>query len=221
VIYPGLAFAPPADFDSVDAALKAVSAGQYDAVILTSAYAAAVISERLKTLKLSWAERIIWTIGSYTASNCRFEAAIQTPPPQVRDALTLLQVLPDMQGKRILLPQSPLAAPILAQGLIERGAHVTIVHPYMVIPSEEGKEVPDLFHQNVIRAMTFFSGSAVDGVVTRLEASGVSIATIRSIPAVCFGGSTAWTARHHALSIFEGDSTYEKFYALLEWACQP
>lgn len=218
VFYPGFTFGPPDDLAALDRALIEAAQGHYDAIILTSGQTARIIGERLIALNLSLAEQTIWAVGPHTAAACQFEANIHIPP-QAQDAKMLLTALPDLHGKRILLPQSPLAAPTLYEGLMAQGAEVKIVHPYRVITGEGGDDLPDLMRRGLISAFTFFSGSAIEGVIVRLEVAGLSIDHVRATPSVCFGAITAAKGRASGLNVWEGDTTYDTFYRLLEQAC--
>jgi uroporphyrinogen-III synthase len=220
VFYPGFTFGPTDDPEALDHALIEASQGQYDMLILTSGQAARIVSECVVQLGLSLAERDVWVVGPQTAAACQFEAKVHVPA-EANDAKTLLKSLPDVQGKRVLLPQSPLADPSLSEGLAALGAKVTIVHPYSVIAATGGDDVPDFIGRGLISAFTFFSGSAIEGVMSRLEEAGLSLDQVRTIPAVCFGTSTAAKARALGLTVYEGDTTYETFYRLLEQACVP
>lgn len=219
LLYPGLSFRPCTQTARLDTELKRLAAGDYDLMILTSGQAAQSVSERTAALALSLKGRVVWTVGHRTAAACHFEADIRTPP-DARDALTLLAALPDLRNQRVLLPQSPLAAPTLTEGLAARGATVTVIHPYEVVAGEGGDDVPHLMQQGQIDALTFFSSSAVEGVVARLEASGISLSEIQALPAICFGQQTAATARAYGLTTWEGDATYTTFYHLLEQVCR-
>lgn len=219
IFYPGLAYATCPDVMMLDAALARMAAGHYGMMILTSRQAARIVSERLTSLEIASLERPIWTVGAQTAAACTFEADIHTPE-NAHDALTLLKSLPNVRGIRILLPQSPLAAPTLCDALVARGADVTVIHPYEVVAGEGGDDVPDLLRQHNIHAFTFFSGSAVEGVMARLEAADINATDLKSIPAVCFGRQTAAVARAMSLRVLEGNATYDTFYALLEQACR-
>lgn len=217
LFYPGLAFAPCSDVMFLDADLAKMAAGRYDMMILTSGQAARIVSDRLAALEIALSGQMVWTVGRHTAASCHFDADLYTPD-EAHDALSLLVALPDMHGKRILLPQSPLASPTLREGLMARGAHVTVVHPYEVVPGVGGDDVPDYIRRGLIRAFTFFSGSAVEGVIARLETEHIAITDIEQIPAICFGRQTAAAARAMGLSVWEGNATYDTFYTLLERA---
>lgn len=219
VLYPGLMFGPMDDPVAFEQALREADDGAYDIMILTSPQAARVVSERMAQMGVSLAERDVWVVGERTAAACQFEAKMHVPT-QARDANTLLDALPDLKGQRVLLPQSPLARSTLSDELIAQGAHVTVVHPYSVIAGDGGDDVPALIRAGEIAAFTFFSGSAVEGVMARLEAAGLTRDAVSGIPAVCFGGSTAAVAREMGLAALEGDTTYETFYRLVAEACE-
>jgi len=218
VLYPGLTFAPLSDSAALDDALREAANGVYDMLILTSGQAARVVSERVASLSLSLAGKNIWVVGAHTAAACHFEANIHIPA-MAQDAKTLLAALPDLHGNRIFLPQSPLAAPTLSEGLMAQGAEVKIVHAYSVIAGAGGDNVPDLIRRGLISAFTFFSGSAVEGMLVRLEVAELSIDDVKNIPSVCFGKITAVKGRALGLDVWEGDTTYTTFYRLLETAC--
>jgi uroporphyrinogen-III synthase len=219
VFYPGLAFATCPDVMMLDAALAKIAAGDYDMMILTSRQAARIVSERLTSLEIVRIEQPVWTVGAQTAAACTFETDLHTPE-HAHDALTLLDALPNVRGKRILLPQSPLAAPTLCDALVARGAQVAVIHPYEVIAGEGGDDVPGMLREQAIRAFTFFSGSAVEGAMARLEAADIKANDLKSVPAVCFGRQTAASARDMNLTVLEGNATYDMFYTLLEQACK-
>ena len=137
LIVPTIATRLPADTQALDAALSCLAA--YDWVIFTSANTVRHVWERLSTLgrPLPPTWPAIAAIGPATAHALlqRGLRAQIVPSAHVAEALAeALAARADLRGKRILLPQSNLARPVLAEMLRNAGAQVDAVVAYETYP---------------------------------------------------------------------------------------
>ena len=133
LIVPTIATRSPQDTAPLDAALSCVAA--YDWVIFTSANTVRHVWERLHALgrpaPRAWPG--VAAVGPATA-RALIERGVRAqivPPVHVAEALAeALAARAELRGKRVLLPQSDLARPVLAEMLRAAGAHVDAVVAY-------------------------------------------------------------------------------------------
>lgn len=193
--YPCIAIVPPADTTTLDTALRDLIAGAYDWLLLTSVNTIFAITQRLDTLNLSLARADFRTaaIGSSTAEAAREYLHLeQIELPEQYVAESLAEALPITAGERVLLAESAIARPTLADLLAARGATVTVCEAYNTITGTGGVDLPAVLDQ--IDALTFTSPSTVTGFVERI---GAALPDALSICAVCIGTKTAATASEY------------------------
>jgi uroporphyrinogen-III synthase len=193
--YPCIAIVPPADTSMLDAALRDLIAGTYDWLLLTSANTVFAITQRLSMLNLSLLGANFRTaaIGSSTADAARESLHVeQIELPEEYVAESLAESLPITAGERVLLPESAIARPTLANLLTGRGAAVTVCKAYNTVTGTGGVDLPVLLDQ--IDALTFTSSSTVTGFMERI---GDVLPDALDICAVCIGTKTAATASEY------------------------
>lgn len=131
----------------------------------------------------------IAAVGPRTADALTAHGAAIDLMPEVHTALGLLDVLPNVAGEKVLLPESEIALPALRDGLVERGAHVTAVTAYLTRELEV-----NLHHLEEADVVLFSSPSAVDSIV---NSSGVP----ENTRVVCVGPTTTAAAERQGLRI--------------------
>ena len=189
--YPCIAIQPPADADAIDSQLRDLA--RYDTLLFTSANAVSALSSRLRARKIQpdWTQLRIAAVGEAT------DAALQTElgrsadfVPESRSGESLARSLPLTPNHRVLLPHSAIASDAPADILRSRGADVTAVVAYETVCGVGGDDVPGMFADGMIDALTFVSPSAVGYFVQRCSAPHA-----RRLPAACLGSVTAARAK--------------------------
>jgi uroporphyrinogen-III synthase len=195
ISYPCVAIAPPVDLAELDAAMFALLGGQVDWLILTSANTVRSLAARgfRAPASPSWRTAVI---GPATRDAALRELGLASEVmPEIYQASELGEVVPIQAGEQVLLPQSAIAPPDLANALIAKGATVRTVTAYQTTIGSGGVRIAEHLARGEIDAIVFASSSAVDGFVSRLTDEDFAIAALDRIPVVCIGQSTARTAR--------------------------
>jgi len=182
-IVPLIAIAPLED----DAELTAlVERGDHDWIVFTSANAVRAAGPRLGEGRARAA-----AVGPATAQALR-EAGVEPAfSPDVFAALEIADGLEPLSGARVLLPQSEIAEPDLADELRARGATVDAVDAYRTVP-REASEV-ELGTLRAADAVVLMSGSAARSLA---EQGGAGAALV-----VCIGPRTAEAASDAGLTV--------------------
>ncbi len=198
VLLPTVSIRPPQDCGPLDHALEYLE--RYDWVIFTSANAVEHVWERARALgrtpdHTAWPQ--IAAIGPATAaalSRCGLQAALVSEQHVAEALFDALARATRLAGLRVLLPQSNLARPILADRLRAAGASVDAPVAYETIITDADPSVlappPD--------AITFTSASAVQSFAAQFD----SIATLSPGTLIaCIGPVTADAARACGLPV--------------------
>ncbi|GIU93786.1 MAG: hypothetical protein KatS3mg012_0243 [Gaiellaceae bacterium] len=180
---------PLVAIEPVDAAgLDAACRGRVDWVVVTSANAARAAGERLTALR---GARFA-AVGPATAEALRALGLEPAFVPERFQAEAVAAGLGDVAGLRVVLPQSDIASPALADELRARGAHVEAVVAYRTVPL-----VPDEEGVALLRsadAILLASGSAARS----LAALALPLDTTSL---VCIGPTTAREAEAAGLEV--------------------
>lgn len=219
--YPCIAITPPDDPTLLDAALFDLASGQYEWLVLTSANTVLAIAERLATLGLTLDGGKFHTaaIGPATADAIRQNLGLTiTDLPAEYIAESLAGHLPLQVGERVLLPESTLARPTLAEHLTARGANVTVVTAYQTVCGTGGAAIPHLLEQGQVDMLTFTSSSTVTYFLERLKNEGGRLETAYGVPTACIGPKTVTTAQASGFSVLDipTDHTLVGLVAMLE-----
>jgi uroporphyrinogen-III synthase len=170
--YPVIAIAPPQDTQVLDAAL----AGEYDLLVLTSTNTVKSLRERVNVLGLSLQGVRAAAVGEATAQVAQEKLGAEIVfVPEQPNANTLAQTMPMTPGMRILLPQSEIARPKLAETLRGRGAVVTAVTAYRTVRGHGGVQLAPLLSEGLVDAVTFTSASTVRYFAERLHDEGADM----------------------------------------------
>jgi uroporphyrinogen III methyltransferase/synthase len=191
---PTIEIGPPADWTTVDKALKAAST--YDWIVFTSANGATHTRQRLMELGLdarAFGKARIAAVGDVTAEAVRRELCLKVdlmPARGVADALADdLERQGQIHGKRFLLLRADIARPILRQRLQQGGA--AIVDDVAVYETRPASELPEALlaalDERRVDWVTFTSSSTASNFANLLGAdyakrlAGVRIASIGPI----------------------------------------
>lgn len=162
-----------------------VEGGSHDWIVFTSANAVRAVGNLLGNVRARFA-----AVGPATAASLRELGLEPAFVPERFAAEGVAAGLEPLQGARVLLPQSEIAEPLLADELRNRGAAVDIVEAYRTVarrPSEA--ELASLREADVI---LLASGSAARSLAA---AGGAGRALL-----VCIGSRTAEVARQAGLA---------------------
>jgi uroporphyrinogen-III synthase len=202
--YPAIRIGPPADLAPLDSALAALVQGEFDWLILTSTNTVEALAQRLTaggtTNPLAVPPVRVASIGPATAEAAAQRLGVQTALlPEKFVAESLASTLALQPGERVLLPQSSIARPFLAETFQASGADVTQVIAYRTLTGQGGDPVPQLFWEGRIDAVTFTSPSTVHNFLKRLKAEGGNASMLVDVAVACIGPQTAAAAVSHDL----------------------
>ena len=159
----------------------------FDWVVVTSARAVAALPAPRKPPR--WA-----AVGTATATALAHEGVDADFVPSTQDGATLARELPDVTGRRVLVPRADRAAAELPRILRRRGAQVTelVVYRTHTGPESSRLRLKAALARGVAVAV-FASPSAVAGFI-RLAGS-------PAVPAVVIGSSTEREARRYKFRV--------------------
>lgn len=193
LIYPCIDIAPPRDTGELDAALRNLIA--YDWLVLTSSNTVLAICRRMGALQLEvdWTQIKIAVVGTSTAASVETLFGIKADfVPEEQTGKALAETLPLYKKMRVFLPQSNIAEMDNAEILRSRGVDLTVVSAYETVIGRGGEDIPMRLQEGRVDALTFTSGSTVEGFVQRIEPL-----TAYDLPAACIGSSTAEVAESY------------------------
>ncbi len=187
----------PARPDRLDAALR--EAERYDWIVVTSAYGARTVADRLRALGGPRPRRPRWAAVGPATGRALVEAElgpVTIPPRYLTEAIA--DVLGEVAGRRILLARSDLATPRLAELLRARGAQVDEVVAYHTVEGPENSRLPlRRVLEEGVDVVVFTSGSTVRGFARLVEDAAAVLAGVR---VACIGPMTAQVARALGIS---------------------
>ncbi len=205
ISYPCIDIAPPEDTAPLDEALRAAANGAFDWLVLTSANTVLSLSRRLESqgLPVSMLDRMrIAAVGPATAEAAQSLLGLEaTILPDEAVAEALVEALAGRRGARVLLPQSDIARPVLAEGLTDAGLSVTAVVAYRTVVGSGGANLPALLNAGQIDAVTFTSSSTVENFIRRVTQESRAAPALGEICIACIGPIAAKTARTHGLAV--------------------
>ncbi|GAB4569657.1 MAG: hypothetical protein Kow0077_02550 [Anaerolineae bacterium] len=204
VAYPCIAIAPPEDTDSLDRALTAAAEGEYDWLVVTSANTVRALADRLNVLGMghdALRGLHVAAVGPATADAARDLLSVTialTPDEYIAESLA--EALARESGGRVLLPQSEIARPVLAERLRAAGLTVEAVTAYRTVQGTGGEDVPGLLAQGQIDAVTFTSSSTVENFFARLDSERPGLTLPATVCLACIGPIAARTLAAHGYS---------------------
>lgn len=192
---PLLAFSPPDDLAALDRAVLALSAGAYDWVGFTSVTAVGAVTDRARALSVPpvAAGTRVAAVGPATAAALgRAGIEVDLIPDRGGSAAALVARWPAGPAT-VLLPQSAIAAPTLADGLAARGLRVDAVAAYRTRSCPPPAAVAAELAGGRVDAVLLTSPSTVAALAGSPVATGTLIGVI--------GRSTAAAATAAGLTI--------------------
>jgi len=148
LLLPLIDFERAADQHSLDVACDALAAGAFDWLVVSSVTTVHVLKAKAAERGMAlgtWLPGTTQVAAVGEASRAMLESAgvgVALTPAAEQSAAGLLEVWPARAG-RVLLPQADIAAPLLADGLTDSGASVTVVTAYRTVdyPADEERRL--------------------------------------------------------------------------------
>ena len=222
--YPCIEIRPVGDKRALDGAINGLITGAFDWWIISSANTVTTVADRLialdRRLPASPPFRTA-VVGPGTAEALHRRLGLRADMiPGIYRGLDLGASVPIGAGDRVLLLQSEIAPPALADALSDRGAIVTTLAAYRTVTGQGGVNLTNLLAQGTVDAVLFASSSAVDGCAARLRIEGGHIELLNPIPTICIGPGTAKSARAQGLvaPVLPAEQTLDGLVATLETA---
>jgi uroporphyrinogen-III synthase len=220
LLYPCIAIVPPEDKTQLDIAVRDMASGAFDWLVLTSANAVMILSQRLETLGLTPASSVaLACVGPATAESAERLLGMQTRAlPEEYISEVLAEVIRPSLPARVLLLQAERARRVLRDELAAAGATITAVAAYRTVLGEGGVHLSTLLKKRQVDAITFTSASTVQNCAHRLEAEGASISLLTDVCLACIGPVTAQAMRELdlAVGIMPAEHTIEGLVQELE-----
>lgn len=165
----------------------------FDWVIFTSAHAVAHTWARAKALGLTFPPTTrIAAIGPATREALETRGLSTSVVPPVYRGAALPDALPDVQGRRMLLPISDIGRDETADRLRLAGASVVEVTAYRTVPAAPDEDGLARLRLGV-DAVMFTSPSTVQNFGLLLQAEAIAVLSRTAV--VCIGPTTAEAAR--------------------------
>ncbi len=189
---PAIALAPPASWDPLDAALRALSG--VDWIAFASANAVERTVARAAELGIDGAalgRPRLAAVGRATAE--RLARLVRPPdlvPAEARGEALAAALAPAVRGRRVLVPRAQEGRPELVDGLARAGAIVTAPPAYRTVGASAEALAPlaASLAEGALDAVVFASPSAVRSVVTAL---GPRRALLERVVLAAIGPTTA------------------------------
>jgi uroporphyrinogen-III synthase len=195
LLYPCIAIAPPEDVAALDTALRLAARGDFDWLVLTSANAVPILSERLAACDIPVSRLAgiqLACVGPVTAAAVTgaLGRKVQTVP-ETAVAEALVATLQTKMPARVLLLQADIARPVLSRELTNLGARVCALPAYRTVQGSGGVNLPNLLASHQVDAVTFTSPSTVYQCACRLKAEGGNSLELAGICLACIGPITS------------------------------
>lgn len=179
--FPCIAIVPPADTGELEAALR----GKFDLLVLTSVNAVLALA----ALDVSLTRVPTAVVGEATADAAQEMLGVEVEfIPAEYSAEALADELSIYEGMRILLPQSEIARPLLADTLTKRGAEVNSITAYRTVRGVGGIDAAGMLRRGEVDAVTFTSPSTAINFTAR-------VGFVPDVPVASIGGQTGEAAR--------------------------
>jgi uroporphyrinogen-III synthase/uroporphyrinogen III methyltransferase/synthase len=193
---PVLEIQPPANFDSMDAALRRLD--RFDWLILTSANTVRALTERSSALGTEFVQPAslkVAAVGEATAAAARTAGLQVAFVPEFYVAEGLVDGLAGrVAGQRILLARAAVARDVIPDALRAAGALVDVVDAYRNALPEAAPRLLRKALAEGIDAATFTSSSSATHLAEAAERAGIAW-PLAVVPAVSIGPITSQTLR--------------------------
>ncbi len=182
----------------------------YDWLLFTSRHGVRYFLETLAELEIDpqiLQKKHIGAVGPKTAEELKkHQLTVQFIPSEFTTE-DLANQLPEINGKRILLPRSDIATPILAEQLEKRGATVVTVPIYKTeFVTKPNAVFEQQLSNNTIQCITFTSPSTVEGFLASIDSKRKS--KVLSLPVVAIGPVTAKAVQEKGFTTIYTADTY-------------
>lgn len=197
ILVPVIGIVPPVDPRPLKAA--AAQLNQYDWVIFSSANAVEAIRHEIGANPWPQKARIA-TVGEATRQAAEELGWHVDVVPGRFVAEALVESLPEetLRGRRVLLPASAIARPVIPHALMDAGAIVDVVEAYRnVLPEGVESRAREIFSaQPLPDWVTFTSSSAVDNLVKL-----IGVERLRGMKIASIGPITSASVLAHGLVV--------------------
>ena len=177
ILIPTIEIGPPASYAALDAAIAALA--DFDLVAFTSANAVRAFRERGEALGVAPAPKRIAVVGPATARAVESMGLhVDVAPPTFTAESLAETLLPEVQGRKVLLVLAEEAPATLESALVAGGSQVTVAAAYgNRIPASSLSAITALFADPALYpdAVTFTSASTAANLVALLEAAGLTL----------------------------------------------
>lgn len=203
VLLPTIEIAPPESYASLDSALRQIA--DFDWLVVTSANAVRVISERLTGMGLTSAALVHLrsaAVGTSTAEVLRELGLAVEIVPERAVGEALAEALADrVRGQRVLLVRAAAARDVVPDALAATGASATIVDAYRtVVPADAVAHSHMVFGREPLPdAVVFTSGSTVTHLLDVLGEAGLAFPV--QVACVSIGPVTSAALRDAGLPV--------------------
>ncbi|MBM7701338.1 uroporphyrinogen-III synthase [Metabacillus iocasae] len=177
----------------------------YDWIVFTSQNGISFFMEWLKDYQIKQDELNklkVAVVGEKTAKELEKHGVKVTVMPEKFVAEALLDSLlrEVHKNEKVLLVRGNLARPVIREGLIKEGYHVTDLIVYETVRSEsKQEELVQLLKERKIHAVTFTSSSTVDSFVEAMKNIPNWLELLNDCLIVCIGPITSTTASEYGL----------------------
>lgn len=201
IYLPTIAIQPVEDKSRLDKSLTRLN--DYAWLVLTSANAAAVVLERLNTLKVGTLPKDLRVAAIGPKTGAKLKAAGISPDyvPEQYIAEAIIPGLGDLRGRWVLLPMADIAHDTLPKAIQAADGipHViTVYHTVLAEPDPNGLAAL----RSGVDVITFTSGSTVRNFFTLCQNAGINPHNLPSDPTIaCIGPKTAQTAHDLGLRV--------------------
>ncbi len=192
---PLLEIRPPASFDALDHALRALSS--YDWLILTSANTVRALVDRLAQLKIpiqrAAPRQGVAAIGETTASAARdVGLTVAVVPASYMAESLVAEIAPRAAGQRILLARAAIARDVIPDALRATGATVDVVDAYRNVMPESAPVLLRAALAKGIDAIAFTSSSSATHLAGAARLAGLAF-PFPDVAAISIGPITSRT----------------------------
>jgi uroporphyrinogen-III synthase/uroporphyrinogen III methyltransferase/synthase len=200
---PSIAVAPPASWDALDGALRALAS--FDWVAFASANGVDAVARRAAELGIALPRGVggprLAAVGPATAE--RLAGAWRAPevvPARAVGGDLAAALAPSVAGRRVLVPRAEEGRPELVDGLRAAGAEVVAPVAYRTVaaPPQALRPLVDAVRASAVDAIAFASPSAVRSVVAAL---GADPAPLAHVALAAIGPTTAAALRAAGLAV--------------------
>lgn len=192
VVAPMIEFSGSPDPEAFGAACRALAAGEFDWLVVTSSTTVDALAREEATIPPATRVAAVGEATSVALAEAGFR--VDFVPEHEHSAAGLVAEWPTASG-HVFLPQSQLAEPALAAGLARLGLKVDVVSAYRTTAVQLSTAVREDFASGRIQALLLTSGSVAREVRTQL--GDVPEGTV----VACIGTSTAAAARSAGLAV--------------------